>query len=717
MSTKIASLYAEVTADTTKLDSGLKKAQDGLQKTSGGFAGALKSAALFTAGIALAVKGLDVVIGKAADSERSMSRLTATLQATGRGAEISAVGIDRMAAKLMSISAFDDEAIVDAYNSLMKFENLPTGKMDELVKTSMDMTAALGGDLAGNAELIGRILETGTIPRTMGFSAALRDQVKALVDAGDKGEALNLVLTELNKRYSGQAAAQIETYSGKVERLKNTWENFLEAVGQAPMLKSKAGIDVLTDFVDGAEDVFKIYMRAREMAGADNFWYLLWPPKGGQDLILTFANIKNAQDEIIETEKWTEYGLLWEATLRGMGNAAGAAQDAFRDYAGELSFITSYSEAYTTGIVDTETALQNLRAAQEELVALQKAGWSESGTKITEAKAKVQEMADKLGVARDASKDATNEMISGFLQTQLAADGVFDSEDQRKVLEYRKAVGLLTEEEYNASLAAMDIVDALLAIPPTVSSSISIHQTTYTRTVAFGEEPGGDAPLPPGEEGWGEGFGDKGASGRSFGGRYAIVGDRPGGDWMTPYTELVDFNTKRVYNNQDTRRMLGQMGNVPRRALGGAPPGYNPGQPGYNQTITGLLGLPPGYAPGRENTGRGRGDETWAIPGAPDYVSPGGIDSLPSEPSGAASAVTQAVTAAAMSVSTVSAAAETISDSGKQTTAATEKAGHQAMIGDATIVAALARIERLLEKSTTDMPRRMAQAVAKTGRT
>lgn len=57
------------------------------------------------------------------------------------------------------------------------------------------------------------------------------------------------------------------------------------------------------------------------------------------------------------------------------------------------------------------------------------------------------------------------------------------------------------------------------------------------------------------------------ASGGSVGGRYALVGDAPGGR-MTPYTELVDFANKRVYNAKDTRKMLGGLRGVPMYASG-----------------------------------------------------------------------------------------------------------------------------------------------------
>lgn len=101
------------------------------------------------------------------------------------------------------------------------------------------MSAALGTDLKSNAEMLGRALETGLIPRTWAFSAALKAQFTEQVKAGNSAEALTILMDELNKRYGGQAAAQLNTYAGSVAALGNEWEQFLENVGDPALLGGK----------------------------------------------------------------------------------------------------------------------------------------------------------------------------------------------------------------------------------------------------------------------------------------------------------------------------------------------------------------------------------------------------------------------------------------------------------------------------------------------
>lgn len=246
MASKVASLYAEIGADT----SGFKKGASEVKTGMGDLTGAIsKGVLLGNAAFSLLEQGIGKIVEVMGDSVRAAAeadavnvRLGAALKATGRAAEVSAYQLSGMATSLEHISAFDDESIKSAYQVLAQFGNIPTGSINDITKAAMDMTAAMGGDLAGNAEQIGRILETGLIPRTMGFSAALKQQIQAQVKAGDTAGALTTLLDGLNSRFGGQAAAQLETYSGKTQKLKNDWQDLLEVIGK-PLLQTGGIID------------------------------------------------------------------------------------------------------------------------------------------------------------------------------------------------------------------------------------------------------------------------------------------------------------------------------------------------------------------------------------------------------------------------------------------------------------------------------------------
>jgi chaperonin cofactor prefoldin len=131
----------------------------------------------------------------------------------------------------------------------------------------------------------------------------------------------------------------------------------------------------------------------------------------------------------------------------------------------EFGFIIGFAQQYETNIKNVQTAEENLQTAEDNLHALQAAKWPETSQKVVDAQEKVDGLKAKLGEAQQASLDATNEMIAGFLQAQLTMDGTFTEEDIAKVLNYRLEMGLLSDEAYKAALDALKIAENLASIP------------------------------------------------------------------------------------------------------------------------------------------------------------------------------------------------------------------------------------------------------------
>jgi len=221
---------------------------------------------------------LQEIVSLAAESETVMTRLNTTLIASGRDGEITAEKLEKIAGHLQNMSAFDDESILSAYNAIAKFESIDTGSMDAIVRSAMDMSAALGGDLASNAEAIGRVLETGVIPRAWAFDAALKEQIKTMVETGDSAGALALMLDELSKRYGGQAAAQVNTYAGATAALKNQFDQMKESIGGS-FLPS------LTKAITAVSQFYSIMNSLGDFGGGMK-WQQLIPIYGQIDLIV-----------------------------------------------------------------------------------------------------------------------------------------------------------------------------------------------------------------------------------------------------------------------------------------------------------------------------------------------------------------------------------------------------------------------------------------------
>jgi len=177
-----------------------------------------------------------------------------------------------------------------------------------------------------------------------------------------------------------------------------------------------------------------------------------------------------------------------QATMFGFAVEDGA--DALQQANEEFSFIISFARQYETNLKNITSAEEDLKTAEEELFAMSQPGWDGTADQVQAAQDKVDGLKTRLEEARQASLDATNEMIAGFLQAQLSADGSFTEEDIQKVLKYRLAVGLLTQEAYEAALEALKIAKNLASIPDEVNTNINVN-TNYTSS---GVKPGVYSP-------------------------------------------------------------------------------------------------------------------------------------------------------------------------------------------------------------------------------
>jgi hypothetical protein len=432
MSTRIASLYAEIGAKTDGFEKGAARVKGGLGSLANDIgrivpASVLKFATL--SGAILAVgDAFMTTLNAAADAEAVNVRLEASLTATGRASEISAEQIDATATSLEHISAFDDESIKSAYTALMQFSNVPTDKMEDIAKAAMNVTAAMGGDLASNAENIGRILETGLIPRSFGFSAALKTQIKAEIDAGNSGKALTLVLDELNKRFGGQAAAQLTTYSGKVEKLKNDWGDLLEAVGKAPLGTGKDVLGTLDQIVLK----YQLWVQAGNQVQAQGMTIWDKVPIVGYftelaKIIPVYNDLKDGTFNAAQTTD--DYA---DAADRAASRTA-ALNAKLKDNADTVAGIATDWGSLLSSMQNMQEELDNWKKAQEDkTLADQDADKELRAGKITldEYNTRIAENAKSLDASREAHDKWAKQVIYDFALARASAGGITDKEGE-----------------------------------------------------------------------------------------------------------------------------------------------------------------------------------------------------------------------------------------------------------------------------------------------
>jgi hypothetical protein len=240
----IADLYMRVRPDVSKLGAELKTGGEKAADTAGKGAGKRYGGG-FAAGIGgvLAAGALVGFFKGAFDEAKEAARVTklteAVIRSTGGAAKVTAGDVDRLATRLSNMSGVDDELIASSQNVLLTF----TGIRNELGKgndvfnqatgLALDMSTALGTDLQGATIQVGKALNdpikgiTALSRVGVSFTQQQKDQIKAMVEAGDTMGAQKVILAELSKEFGGAAKAA----ASPADKARVAWGNFQEMIG------------------------------------------------------------------------------------------------------------------------------------------------------------------------------------------------------------------------------------------------------------------------------------------------------------------------------------------------------------------------------------------------------------------------------------------------------------------------------------------------------
>lgn len=192
--------------------------------------------------IGTALGGFSVaqIVQATAEAEQSFALLTQAVENNGGAAGRTAEQLSEIATQLQHVSTFSDEAIQDAQALLLAFNSIRGDNFDRATQSVLDLATRLGKDLPSAALLVGKALEdpikgmrqlarSGVV-----FSAEQRKVIKDLVDTGQAAEAQGILLSALEAKFKGTAAAARDNFGGALKGLKEDFANLLEAKGGLP---------------------------------------------------------------------------------------------------------------------------------------------------------------------------------------------------------------------------------------------------------------------------------------------------------------------------------------------------------------------------------------------------------------------------------------------------------------------------------------------------
>lgn len=195
-----------------------------------------------TLGAAIAVKKIfdfgNKMLALYAEQERAETKMASVVKATGGAAGFTAEQFNQMAAALQNITRTGDEVYLSVMAVIATFKNIRGDQFKEATLLAADMAEVMGSDLQGAAMQVAKALNDPlqgiTALRRTGvqFTQQQKAQIEAMLAVNDVVGAQQIILEELRNEFGGAATAAAETFSGKMQQLKNRIGDVGEQIGK-----------------------------------------------------------------------------------------------------------------------------------------------------------------------------------------------------------------------------------------------------------------------------------------------------------------------------------------------------------------------------------------------------------------------------------------------------------------------------------------------------
>jgi hypothetical protein len=246
-------LKLSILADVDNLRKELNKGEKEVEGFGGKlekFSAAAKAAFVAAAAAAAAYAGKLAIEGvKAAiEDEAAQKRLQVALQNVTKATNAQVAAVEEQILKTALASGVADDKLRPALQRLA----VATGSVErsqELLSVALDVSAATGKDVEAVAEALGKAYEgnNGALTRLgIGLSAA---EIKTL---GLEGS-----IKQLSETFGGAAAAQANTFEGRIQRLQVAFDETKETVGTALLPIVERLLKFITDTAIPAFQNFK----------------------------------------------------------------------------------------------------------------------------------------------------------------------------------------------------------------------------------------------------------------------------------------------------------------------------------------------------------------------------------------------------------------------------------------------------------------------------
>lgn len=213
----------------------LKSTMENVERVVPGLTGALGA---LSAAAAIGFIG-HKTIEETEQAQAAMAQLEAAVKSTGGAAGRTVAQLDELSLALQKQTVYSDEAVKGAEAILLTFDKIKGDTFDRATRDVTDLAARLGKDLPEAALQVGKALQDPiqglqALQRLgVRLSASQKETIQDLVDTGHAADAMGIILTELERKFGGSAAAARDTLGGALAGLKNAWGDLFEVSGRA----------------------------------------------------------------------------------------------------------------------------------------------------------------------------------------------------------------------------------------------------------------------------------------------------------------------------------------------------------------------------------------------------------------------------------------------------------------------------------------------------
>jgi len=164
-------------------------------------------------------------ITSASDAEEADRLLVAALEAQGVAIPSVVNAYRGYASELQKTTIYSDDAVAASQRLLAQIGGVMPRDMEKATLAAANLAAVTGKDLPEATRML-TDAANGTTGKLEKLGVTMTDS---------EGKALSFAdqIDNINSKFSGAAAAQADTYSGKIKQMENAWDNVQESVGRA----------------------------------------------------------------------------------------------------------------------------------------------------------------------------------------------------------------------------------------------------------------------------------------------------------------------------------------------------------------------------------------------------------------------------------------------------------------------------------------------------